>query len=81
MKLLEVLLPVVRAIHARRTIGSVETDTLGAVETPSTDIELTSTFVRENDSTGAEDVRLNVHGAPCLVEVVCEGQIQLVRSR
>lgn len=78
MELLEVLLPVVRAVHARTAIGSIEPDALSAVETPAADVQLTAGLVWQNDGRGTEHIRLDVHRSPCQIEVVDEGEVQFV---
>lgn len=72
MQLLEILLPVVSPVYSWRAIGGVETNTLRTVETPATNIELARCLVGQNNSSRAEDVRLDVHCPPREVKVIGE---------
>lgn len=78
MEFIVVLLPVVGAIHSCRTVGPIQPDTLSAVITPSSDVQLTSAFIRQDDARGTEDVSLHMHRTPCKLEIVDESQVELV---
>ena len=80
MQLVIVLLPVVCSVYTGGAVRGVEADTLGAVETPAANVELTGSLIGQDDGTRAEDVRLDVHRPPREVEVVGQGQVQLVRA-
>ena len=80
MKLLIVLFPIIGAIDARAPVRSVETNSLGAFKTPTADVQLTCALVRKDYTGRAEDVRLDVHGTPCQLEVIDKAKVEFVRS-
>ena len=61
------------------TPGLRSAHTKCAIKRPPADDKLTRRPVQEDGRTHAEHVRLDVHLAPCLVEVVDEAQVELVR--
>jgi hypothetical protein len=48
---------------------------------PTTDIDLSTSFIGKDDTRRAEYIRLEVHFAPCVGKVLDEGGIELVRTR
>ena len=62
-ELLEALLPVVRGCHAGGSVRNVESDTVSGVARPSTNVDLATGLVGEDETSRAEDIGLDVHGA------------------
>ena len=81
MQLFKVLFPVVGSVYTGNAIGSIETYTEGTLQTPTTHVELTGTFIGENDAGGTEDIRVNVKFTPGVFEIVNEGKIEFVCTR
>ena len=81
VKLFKVLFPVVGSVYTGNAIGSIETYTEGTLQTPTTHVELTGTFIGENDAGGTEDIRVNVKFTPGVFEIVNEGKIEFVCTR
>lgn len=75
-----VFLPVIGAIDARRTVRGIKSDTERRFPRPATNIEDTSSLVRKHDGSRTENVRLEVHFAPSMIEIIDETQVQFVCS-
>ena len=73
-----VFLPIIGAIDARRTVGGIKSDTVRRSSRPATNIEDTSGLVWKHDGGRTENVRLEVHFAPSMIEIVDETQVQFV---
>ena len=73
-----IFLPVIGAIDASRTVWGIKSDTVRRLERPATNVEDTSGLVWKHDCGGAENVCLEVHFAPSMIEIVDETQIQFV---
>ena len=81
MQLFKVLFPIVRPVNTCAPIRPVQSHTLCTIQTPPSHIQLPGTFIRENDTYRAEDVRLDVHSSPGVFEIVSEGQVEFVCTR
>lgn len=79
-ELVEVLLPVIRRVDTGHAIGSEQPHAESRVQGPPADVDLAPAFIRENNAPCTEDVGLDVHLSPCLVEMWGQAQIEFVRA-
>jgi hypothetical protein len=75
-----ILLPVIGAVDARRTVRCIKPDTEGRRIRITTDTEDTCGLVWKHDCTGAENIRLDMHLAPSMRKIVGKAQVQFVRA-
>ena len=65
-------------VHPWLSVWVIQPDPKRRLERPSTDIDLSCAFIREDDTPRAKHVRLDVHLAPCQQVVVHQTDIQFV---
>lgn len=66
----KVFLPIVCTIDTSRAVRGVKADALGRVKRPSTNVDLASSLIRQNQTRSAEDIALDVHLAPSFLVIV-----------
>lgn len=79
---MEIFFPISGGICASGTIGSEETDTECGVKGPTTNVNLSTSLIRENDTSGAEnvgfDMHLSVGSTP--IRSIDQGRIQFIST-
>jgi len=71
-------LPVVYTGNTGGAIRPVQTDSVGCVVRPSTDVDLSAYFVRQREASSTKDVSFDVHWPPGGGEVVDFADVKLV---
>lgn len=66
LQFVNILFPVCSSVYTGRSAGSVEADSERRIQGPSTDINLSPCLIRENQTTRAENIGLDVHFTPRL---------------
>lgn len=66
-----------RKVNDKHT-WSIETNTECRIQCPATDVQLTPSLVRQNDTTRAEHVCLRMHFPPRAIELPNETQVEFV---
>jgi hypothetical protein len=78
LKAVWVFFPVIGAIDASRTIRGIKTETERRGIKEATNIEDTPGLVRKHDCGRAKHIRLDMHLAPSMVEIIHETQVEFV---
>lgn len=73
-----IFLPIISAVDTERTVGRVQTQAIRRIKRPSTDVKLATSLIREDGTSGAEDIGEDMHLAPGLFDVISEGVIEFV---
>lgn len=67
--------------RTRSAVRSIQPDAKSRGKRPATNIELTAGLVRQDETSGAEHVGLDVHGAEGLLGLIRQAEIKLVGTR